>query len=104
MQHPEPLRGRTIPAAEDIARAVRPLLPAGWRAVLFGSRARGHARSTSDWDIGILGPGPAPGDLLERIREALEALPTLHRFEVVDLRATPGEFRAQALDRAIPLT
>lgn len=103
MRHPEPPCGPTTPAAEDIARAVRPLLPAGWRAVLFGSRARGHARSTSDWDVGILGPEAAPGDLLERIREVLEALPTLHRFEVVDLGAVSGEFRAQALDRAIPL-
>lgn len=93
----------TAPAVSDIARVVRPLLPAGYQAVLFGSRASGCAGAASDWDIGVLGPTPAEGALLERLREALESLPTLHSFDVVDLRTVPDGFREVALRTAVPL-
>lgn len=33
------------------------ILPQGSRLVLFGSRARGEARTDSDWDLHILVPG-----------------------------------------------
>jgi len=65
------------PSHEEVARVVRALLPATHHAVLFGSRATGRARERSDWDIGIVGPAPVDGAILERIREALDALPTL---------------------------
>lgn len=40
-----------IQGMREIAKAV---LPAGAEALLFGSRARGDARSDSDWDVLIL--------------------------------------------------
>ena len=90
----------TAPTVEDIAAAIRSELPEGVRAVLFGSRARGDAIPRSDWDIGILGPEPVRPGTIDRIREALESLRTLHSFDVVDLRTVPEGFREQALASA----
>ena len=91
----------TEPSLEDIARAVEPLLPPGFGAFLFGSRASGRARPGSDWDVGLLGPEPLRGALVERIRDALDELRTLHTFDVVDLSTVPEGFRHLALQRAV---
>ncbi|MCH5214614.1 MAG: nucleotidyltransferase domain-containing protein [Muribaculaceae bacterium] len=40
-----------------ITQTAESVLPQGSRLVLFGSRARGDARSDSDWDLHILVPG-----------------------------------------------
>jgi predicted nucleotidyltransferase len=94
---------RTAPSLEQIGRVVRPLLPAAYRAVLFGSRATGRSGPASDWDVGLLGPAPLGGDVVERVREALDELPTLHTFDVVDLATVSEEFRAAALRNAVAL-
>ena len=91
----------TTPTLDDIGRVLRPLLPPGYQAVLFGSRATGGARPASDWDIGILGQEPLTGATIERLREALDTLPTLHTFEVVDLASVPPGFRETALHGAV---
>jgi len=91
----------TEPRLDDIASAIKPLLPAGWSAFLFGSRASGRARTGSDWDIGLLGPTPMRGALVEEVRGALDRLRTLHSFDVVDLATVPEGFREQALSRAV---
>lgn len=96
-------RPDTAPALDELRRVIRPLLPEGCSAVLFGSRATGTARARSDWDIGVMGPGPVPGHVLEHVRETLEGLPTLHVFEVVDLGSLPPAFRALALREAVTL-
>lgn len=93
----------TAPSLGDIARALEPWLPHGYEAVLFGSRATGRRSSSSDWDIGVLGPAPLEGAVMERLREALEELPTLHRFDVVDLATVPDAFRAAALETAVKI-
>lgn len=87
----------TAPTPEVIGQAISPHLPSGYRAVLFGSRATGRARPTSDWDIGIVGEAPVDGSVVERLREVLDELPTLHNFDVVDLATVPAEFRERAL-------
>ena len=81
----------------EITRVVRGLLPPGYHGLLFGSRATGAAGLRSDWDIGITGPAPLDGAVIERIREALENLPTLSSFDVVDLAVVPAGFCARAL-------
>lgn len=86
-----------------ISRTVRELLPPGYRAVLFGSRATGASGPRSDWDIGITGAGPLDGACVERIREALENLPTLATFDVVDLAGVPDGFRERALGEGAAL-
>lgn len=82
---------------DQVAETVCARLPAGYRALLFGSRATGQAGPRSDWDIGIVGPAPLDGAILERIREALDQVPTLSTFEVVDLSTVPEGFRDRAL-------
>jgi len=71
--------------------------------VLFGSRATGQARLSSDWDIGILGPTALRDVKVQAIRKALEDLPTLHSFDVVDLATLPARFREAVLRDAIRL-
>lgn len=94
----------TTPNLVDVAAILRRWLPGqDYRAVLFGSRANGTAHPGSDWDIGILGPEPLRGAVLERIREDLEALRTLHTFDVVDLSTVPPDLRMAATSSGLPL-
>jgi predicted nucleotidyltransferase len=93
----------TAPSIEQISDALRPALPAGFQAVLFGSRACGRAGRSSDWDVGILGPHPLDGAVVAALREALEAIPTLHSFDLVDLATVPDGFRELALRTAVRL-
>ncbi|RLB56109.1 MAG: nucleotidyltransferase domain-containing protein [Deltaproteobacteria bacterium] len=72
----------------------------GVRVVLFGSRARGTARPRSDYDLGLLGSGRLDARLLFDIRDALERLPTLARFDVVDLGRSDEQFRSRVLEHA----
>lgn len=93
----------TAPTLETLTRVLRRFLPAGYRAVLFGSRATGTARPNSDWDIGVLGPTELPLIAAGNLREAFEELPSLHTIEIVDLSTVPETFRAVALRNAITL-
>jgi len=94
----------TSPDLGSIGAIVHRHLPSPeYRAFLFGSRARGDATGRSDWDIGILGPEEVPGYIIQRIHAELEELPTLHRFDVVDLLSTSESFRRCALEATIPL-
>jgi predicted nucleotidyltransferase len=94
----------TAPDLERVRGVLRRHLRGEHRAILFGSRAHGSARARSDWDIGIVGPRPLRGAVIQRIRDELEALPTLHSFDVVDLNTVPEGFRAAALANAVALT
>ncbi len=94
----------TAPEIEDLRRIVRRHLPSqAYRAFLFGSRARGTAAPAADWDIGIEGPEELPGHVIQRILADLEDLPTLHRFDVVDLSTTSESFRRSAMRSTVPL-
>ena len=67
---------------------------------IFGSEAVGTADRRSDIDIGILGPQPVPGAVMQRIREDLEKLRTLRQFDLVDFSQVDASFRAEALQHA----
>ncbi len=62
------------------------------RIVLFGSRARGDNRERSDIDIAVYGlPKPAWSDF----EDAVDALPTLLNFDLIDMnRPISEELRA----------
>jgi len=61
--------------------------------VLFGSRARGEERESSDWDFLVIARD-LPERTLERIFRLKKMLPTLYRGEVSLLAKTPEEFMA----------
>ena len=67
------------------------------RIVLFGSRATGRHTPRSDYDIGIDAATPIPLDAFARIRADIEALPVLHKIDVVDLCRASAAFREEAL-------
>ena len=69
----------------------------GYKVMLFGSRARGNADRTSDFDVGIIGERPLDLKTFYKIADALEALPTLYQIDWVDLNRTSEKLRQQAL-------
>lgn len=85
-------------AIREAARAVLDL--DRHQLFIFGSEASGLADRRSDIDVAILGPQPVPGAIMERIRERLESLRTLRRFDVVDLSHVDERFRTEALRHA----
>jgi len=94
----------TAPDLHRVREIVRRHLPSlDYEVFLFGSRARGNANERSDWDVGILGPSAVPGYVLQEIHADLEELPTLHRFDVVDIGSTSDTFRSHALSDMVPL-
>ena len=71
-----------------------------YKLFIFGSEASGVADRRSDIDIGILGPQPVSGTVMQRIREDLETLRTLRPFDVVDFSRVDESFKAEALEHA----
>jgi predicted nucleotidyltransferase len=88
-------------ARQVAAIAARIIGDPAYRTVLFGSWASGKARERSDIDIGIQGPSSVDPAVMQRIREACDALPTLYTIELVDLARVPPEFRRTALSRSL---
>ena len=94
----------TVPDLGSLTSALSACLDGeGFRFVLFGSRATGHNRPNSDWDIGVLGPRPLLPMERTRMRMVIEEWPTLHTIDLVDLTASSERFRAAALAEAQPL-
>ena len=74
---------------------------AGYKVVLFGSRARRSHRNRSDFDLGIYGDKPVSLQTFYRISDFLEELPTLYRIDWVDLNRAVVKFRENALRNAV---
>lgn len=71
---------------------------AGHRVVLFGSRARGDAHPRSDFDLAVVGESPLSLKDFHALADELDELPTLYRFDWVDLARTSERFRESALE------
>jgi predicted nucleotidyltransferase len=81
--------------ARTIVKRVLGSLPV--RVFLFGSRALGTSRPSSDIDIAILPDGPVPDDLVARLRDALEESAIPYPVDVVDLSRVDAGFRERVL-------
>lgn len=64
---------------------------------IFGSEASPERNDRADIDIGILGPHPLAGALMQNIRYELETLRTLRKFDVIDFSRVDPSFRSIAL-------
>ena len=85
---------------DDIREILTRRLPLGYSAVLFGSHALGNAHSVSDIDVGIVGKTPVPVNILGKILDEKDALPTLRKIDIVDLQTTDEAFKQSVLSYA----
>lgn len=85
---------------DEIGRRLAPLFsrPGLRLVVLFGSRAQGHARASSDVDLGVLCEGDSDALLLDVIR-----LLGTDRVDVVDLRRASPLLAMSAARHGRPL-
>ncbi len=67
------------------------------KVYLFGSRAKGEARPTSDVDIAILATGSIPPNLLSELRYLLEESNIPYKVDLVDLASVDDAFREQVI-------
>jgi predicted nucleotidyltransferase len=85
---------------QQIIRIIKAKLDlAHYKVFLFGSRTNGQAGERSDIDIGIDAESKIPAKMLERIKGALETIPTLKKFDVVDFKDVSPEFKEVALQK-----
>lgn len=68
-----------------------------YKVFFFGSRVKGDNFPRSDIDIGIKGPKTVPFEVVVRIKEDIENLPTLYKFDVVDFKDVSEKFKKIAL-------
>ena len=68
-----------------------------YHVFFFGSRVRKDNSLLSDIDIGIEGPEEVPVEIKLEIEEELDKLPTLYKFELIDFKKVPGDFKKEAL-------
>lgn len=67
-----------------------------YRVFFFGSRVAECNSPRSDIDIGIEGPEEIPARAIVEIRESLDNLPTLYRFDIIDFNKVAPEFKKEA--------
>ncbi|MFQ5722656.1 MAG: nucleotidyltransferase family protein [Candidatus Aminicenantales bacterium] len=67
-----------------------------YRVFFFGSRVAECNSPRSDIDIGIEGPEEIPARASVEIRESLDNLPTLYRFDIVDFHKVTPDFKKEA--------
>lgn len=68
-----------------------------YRIFFFGSRVKGDNFPRADVDIGIEGPKEIPIEIKLKIEEEIDELPTLYKFDIVDFKKVPEDFKKEAL-------
>ena len=89
--------------AAIVRDVLRRYLPAGARALVFGSRAHGGARRFSDLDLALEWNRPLGLDLIGQIAEALSESDLPYKTDIVDLSTVDPAFKARILADGIPL-
>ncbi|MCD5407348.1 MAG: nucleotidyltransferase domain-containing protein [Desulfotomaculum sp.] len=89
-----------IPSA--VAEIITGYLP-GAQILLFGSRAKKQATETSDFDLAIDNGVKIPLDIIARIKDAVEQLPTLKSIDIVDLNRVSTEFKTIVLQSGVKI-
>lgn len=93
----------TLALASDEAATVRAILarhlPAGVEVAVFGSRARGRVKPSSDLDLALLGDGPLPLAVLAELAEAFDESVLPWKVDLVDRACVSAAF-----DRLIAAT
>jgi predicted nucleotidyltransferase len=74
------------------------------RVFFFGSRVQGRGNERSDIDIGIEGAAEIPSEIMFKIKEEIDNLPTLYKIEIVDFKKISDDFREVALQFIEPIT
>lgn len=85
---------------EKAVKIIRESLSEDYKILLFGSWAKGNALDTSDIDIGILGEKKAPFEIMVKIFEKAEEIPTLRSIDIVDLMTKDKKYKKNVLKYA----
>ncbi|MEA3283029.1 MAG: nucleotidyltransferase domain-containing protein [Euryarchaeota archaeon] len=88
--HPKPLSADEILA--DAANIIARHLPDA-RIFLFGSRAKGDARETSDFDIAVDAGSKISFGVIARIKDEIDELRTLKSIDIIDLNRVNPKFK-----------
>ncbi len=67
-----------------------------YKVFFFGSRIKGNNFERADIDVGIEGLEEIPGGVISEIKEELDKLPTLYKFDVVDFKTVSQKFKKEA--------
>ena len=91
-------------SADEVLAAVSAIiaryLPAA-RILLFGSRARGNARRSSDLDIAVDAGSKIPLEVIARIEEEIDELHTLKSIDIIDMNRVNHAFKAIILKNGV---
>lgn len=88
---------------EEVVKIIRKYLPENYKILMFGSWVKGDAWETSDLDIGILGKENVSWNLMHKILEEINEIPTLRSIDVVDLMSVGEKYKQKILEYAKPL-
>jgi predicted nucleotidyltransferase len=84
---------------KDVVKTVKSQLAPEYELYLFGSWAKGSATERSDIDLAVHGPAPVPWRQWIVVKRVVDALPTLRKIDLVDLRRVSDDFRKQILTK-----
>lgn len=87
---PNPLSADEILA--DATNIIAKYLPDA-RIFLFGSRAKGDARETSDFDIAVDAGSKISLGVIARIKDEIDELRTLKSIDIIDLNRVNPKFK-----------
>ncbi|MGP8320413.1 MAG: nucleotidyltransferase domain-containing protein [Methanosarcinaceae archaeon] len=88
--HPNPLSADEI--LTGATNIIASYLPDA-RIFLFGSRAKGDARETSDFDIAVDAGSKISLGVIARIKDEIDELRTLKSIDIIDLNRVNPKFK-----------